>query len=118
MHTKSLELAPLLIFEILKRWFVNVLAQSSIDATLCGHRMRPRRKELAYARSVEASFGKTESGSQSCTTGANNDCIVFYEVMSIPNRPITTSVDHAMRPRATTLLSGDKQLTMVYNRVF
>ena len=55
----------------------HVLSQGRVDATLCSHGVRSGREELRYTSGVEASFGETEGCSQTSSTGADDNGIVF-----------------------------------------
>ena len=53
------------------------VSESSIDTTLSSDGVRSSREELGDTGSVEASLGKTESSSQTGTTGTDNESIVL-----------------------------------------
>lgn len=53
------------------------VSKSSIDTTLGGDSVRSSREKLGDTGCVEASLGKTESSSQTSTTGTDNEGIVL-----------------------------------------
>lgn len=53
------------------------VTESGIDTTLSGDRVGAGREELGDAGSVEASLGQTEGGTETGTTGTNDDSIIF-----------------------------------------
>jgi hypothetical protein len=53
------------------------VTQRRIDPSLCCYSVTSGWEEFRYARSVETCLGKTESSSQTCSAGADNDSIIF-----------------------------------------
>jgi len=53
------------------------LSKSGVDTTLSGDGVRSGREKLGDTGGVEASLSETEGGSQTSTTGTDNESIVF-----------------------------------------
>lgn len=74
MHAVNYVLVPTLDIATICR---HSLSESGVDTTLGGNGMRSSGEQLGDTGSVEASLGETEGGSQTSTTGADNESIVF-----------------------------------------
>jgi hypothetical protein len=57
--------------------FLYVLSERSVDSTLCGYCVRPSGEKLGYTGGVETSFSKTERGTKTSSSSADNNGIVF-----------------------------------------
>ena len=62
---------------------VDVLSKSSVDTTLGSNSVRSRREEFGDTSGVESSLRKTEGGTETSTTGTNDDGIVLVVLLPL-----------------------------------